>query len=115
MQNGKLQIEDIFSEAWQRVVTGDSVDVVISTYPDHAAELEPMLRVASAMRAMPQPAPTGDALARIQQRTQSAAQERAGARQGASPIVSTNGRAEVAYRPQRKSWLAYLLSSMPVP
>jgi hypothetical protein len=103
MHKDNSQIEDIFSEAWQKVATGDSIETAVSEYPEHAAELEPMLRLAAAMRTMPQPMLSERALARVRERAQSAAQEHV--RAGHVVPAAKGGPQGIARGPQRgKSW-----------
>jgi hypothetical protein len=66
-------VEEVFSAAWQQVRAGRSIESVVARYPDHAAELEPMLRLAAAVHAVPPPALSTQALDRIQGRAQAAA------------------------------------------
>jgi hypothetical protein len=66
-------VEEVFSAAWQQVRAGRSIESVVARYPDHAAELEPMLRLAAAVQAVPPPALSTQALDRIQGRAQAAA------------------------------------------
>ena len=60
--------EEIFSAAWEQVRAGHSIESVVAQYPDLAADLEPMLRLAQAVRDTPPPALAPDAMARIQAR-----------------------------------------------
>ena len=65
--------EEIFSAAWEQVRAGRSIESVVAQYPDLAADLEPMLRLAQAVRDTPAPALSPDAMARIQARARQAA------------------------------------------
>src|SRR5579859_201981 len=83
--------EDVFSAAWQQVREGHSVEAVLAAYPEQAAELEPLLRTALAVRAgLPAPPLSPAALARIQARTQQAAQTRRRPI-GVAPLRSADG------------------------
>ncbi|HMA33711.1 MAG TPA: hypothetical protein VKY74_04455 [Chloroflexia bacterium] len=72
--------EEAVSAAWQQVQAGRSVEAVVAEYPEYAAELEPLLRLALAVRNVPDPALRPAALARIQQRTRAAVLARHGSR-----------------------------------
>src|ERR1700704_464457 len=67
-------VEEVFSAAWQQVRAGRSIEsVTASLPPDQAAELEPMLRLATAMQAVPAPNLPPQALDQIQKRALHAA------------------------------------------
>lgn len=74
MTERNSQVEEVFSDAWQQVLAGRSIESVLADYPDYAAQLEPMLRLTKRVRAVSRSTPTlsPDALSRIQQRTRSA-------------------------------------------
>jgi hypothetical protein len=40
------KLEDIFDECYERIVQGESFESCLARYPEHAAELEPLLRTA---------------------------------------------------------------------
>ncbi|HIE17624.1 MAG TPA: hypothetical protein EYP71_05460, partial [Dehalococcoidia bacterium] len=40
------KLEDIFNECYERILQGESFESCLRRYPEHAAELEPMLRTA---------------------------------------------------------------------
>src|SRR5438094_9252605 len=66
-------VEEVFSDAWEQVRAGRSIEAVLAGYPAHAAELEPMRRPAAAMQTVPTPTLTPHALGRIHRRAQAAA------------------------------------------
>src|SRR5438552_3970906 len=68
--------EEVFSSAWQQVRAGRSIESVLAEHPEYADELEPMLRLTAAIRDVPGPSLSPEALARIQQRTEKALEER---------------------------------------
>ena len=57
MFDGNSEVEEIFSQAWQKVLAGHSIESVVAEYPDYAAEIEPMLRLTAAVRVAVMPAP----------------------------------------------------------
>jgi len=65
--------EDIFAEASERVLSGQTIESVIKQLPNSRTELEPMLRVTRTVRDLPAPELPPDMLARVQQRAQTAA------------------------------------------
>jgi hypothetical protein len=65
MLEGKSQAEEVFSEAWQQVAAGRSIESVLADYPDCAAELEPMLRLTGRVRTLSDLQPSAEALDRI--------------------------------------------------
>src|SRR5215217_7379425 len=72
MSASQPSAEDVFSAAWQAVLDGQSLDVVLAAYPEHATELAPLLRLAQQMHALPPPALAPDALATLEARLQAA-------------------------------------------
>lgn len=80
------QAEEVFSDAWQQVLAGRSIESVVADYPDQAAELEPMLRLTNRVCALSAPSLSPDALSRIQQRTRSALGGR-----GHDPVAAAPG------------------------
>lgn len=109
MYNGNSEVEEIFSEAWQKVLAGHSIESALSDYPDYAAEIEPMLRLTAAVRSVSPPALPESSLARIREKTQEAAQERT--LSSALAPGNVNYRPYVAYDPQPESsrhWFARL-------
>src|SRR5438067_1084122 len=81
------QAEEVFSAAWQQVLAGRSIESVAAEYPDYAAELEGMLRLAQAVRAVPGPALSHQAQLRIQARARAALHEQ-------RPVVIPSARSE---------------------
>src|SRR6478672_5928107 len=65
--------EDIFAEASERVLSGQSIESALKQLPNIRADLEPMLRTTRAVRDLPAPELPPDLLARVQQRAQAAA------------------------------------------
>ena len=103
------QAEEIFSEAWEEVLAGHSIEEIIAEHPGHAPELESVLRLNVAARSLPQPNLSPQALARIEDRAQKAARTV----QALNPVVppgrltseqSTRGKT----RPSRPGWLQAL-------
>lgn len=47
------QAEEIFSEAWEEVLAGHSIEEIIAEHPGHAPELEFVLRLNVAARSLP--------------------------------------------------------------
>lgn len=76
MLNDNSKIEEVFSIAWQHLLSGRSVEAVLADHPDHAAELEPMLRLTLAIRGLPTPTLSPGAISKINRRAQIATQER---------------------------------------
>jgi hypothetical protein len=112
MNNGDRKIEDVFSEAWQKVLAGDSIEFVLSRYPEHAQGLEPMLRLTTAIRSLPQPALSEHLLDRVQRRAQAAAQQQNG---GVTHLRATGHTRDnlVVLPTRRASWRDRLLPSLP--
>ena len=68
--------EERFSAAWQQVRNGRPVEDVVADGPEGAADLEPLLRLAQGVRAVPAPHLSEAGLARAQQYARRAAQAR---------------------------------------
>src|SRR5438094_9006890 len=121
MFDGNSEVEEIFSQAWQKVLAGHSIESVVAEYPDYAAEIEPMLRLTAAVRAVPPPMLPAGALARIHQHTQEAVQKRERERGRivapvvAAPVSAIYGTYIIDVPPRRgpRSWLARLLPASP--
>jgi hypothetical protein len=64
------RVEEVFSAAWEQVSAGRSIESVLADYPEHARELEPMLKLMKSVQAVPRPTLSPEALTRIQRRTQ---------------------------------------------
>src|SRR5690348_15795754 len=97
--------EEVFSAAWEQVRAGHSIESVVAQYPDLAADLEPMLRLAQAVRDTPAPALPPDAMVRIQARARQAAQTRPPA-VTVAPRESAERMAGGALPPRRTPWFA---------
>lgn len=106
------EVEEIFSEAWQKVQAGHSIESAVSAYPEYASQIEPMLRLTAAVRGTPPPALLAGALARMRERTQEAAHERNGV--AAFGQKSVRYTPYVAYAPPRRSLRSWLASLFPI-
>ncbi len=109
--NSQSEVEEIFSEAWQKVQAGHSIESAVSAYPEYSSEIEPMLRLTAAVRDVPQPALSAGALAQIRERTQEAAHER----NGVAALVPNSiiYKPYIAYAPPRRSLRSWLGSFFP--
>jgi hypothetical protein len=76
MPRNNSKAEEVFSAAWAQVVAGRNIELVVADYPDHAPELEQMLRLVLAVKDLPAPSLSASALARIQSISWAAAQQR---------------------------------------
>jgi hypothetical protein len=101
MHEHNTQIEEEFYAATQEVLSGRTIESVLTDYPGHAAELEGMLRLTISMRAVPGPVLSPQALTRIGERAQAAAQDRRQATTAGSAQAKGTTR-----RPTR--WLSWL-------
>ena len=82
MPNADRQTEDAFIAASQELLSGSSMENVVAQQQQHQDDVAPMIGVVKALKDMPPPRLSPEALTRIEQRTQLAAQSRlAGAAQ----------------------------------
>lgn len=109
MLTNHARIEEVFSAASEQVLSGRTIESVISDYPEYASELEPMLRLTHAIHTMPGPSLSPAALSSIHRRAEAAAEERRSGFQAQRQGTRSYPPREVA-RAGRQSWLASLLS-----
>lgn len=76
MSGSTQQSEDEFISASEEIISGRSVESMITEHPEYNTRVEQMLRVVEAIKDLPTPALSNDAMARLQARTQSAAKQR---------------------------------------
>jgi len=104
------RVEEAFSEASRQVMSGHSIESVLEQFPQHADELEALLRLNLAIRAVPPPALSSEALARIREQLHAATHEpRTIDDATASPAQDASRLRVVPSQPQRRSWLDTLL------
>jgi hypothetical protein len=72
--------DGILDECLARMAAGESVDACLRRYPQHAAGLQPLLRVAAGLHALPRPEPGADAVLAGRQRMLAALREQKRAR-----------------------------------
>src|SRR6476661_6230396 len=114
--------EEVLDTAWEQVQAGKSIESVVATYPEIAAELEPMLRAMSRTRAAASaPALSPEALVRIEARAQMAAQQREQRKRagGIVPVLapasesnSEANRARLSRAPFSARWQAGLVMAL---
>jgi hypothetical protein len=75
MSEHNSQVEEVFTEASQQVLDGESIEAVLSRYPAHAPELEPLLELNVQVRSLPLPGLSPRALQRITEGALNAAEE----------------------------------------
>ncbi|HEX9988068.1 MAG TPA: hypothetical protein VGE45_06255 [Chloroflexia bacterium] len=102
MHEHNSQIEEEFYAASQEVLSGRTIESVLADYPDHAAELEGMLRLTRSVRAVPIPSLSPQVLATIGERAQAAAQ----------PIKGGPAQVDGVTR-RRAGWLSWLTQLSP--
>jgi hypothetical protein len=106
------RVEEAFSEASRQVMSGHSIESVLEQFPQHAAELEALLRLKLAIRAVPPPALSSEALARIKEQLHAATQEPHTIDDATTSPAQDAGRLRVLPpQPQRRSWLDTLLQA----
>jgi len=70
-----MKVEDILNECIERVMGGESIEACLARYPEHAPELEPLLRVAVATATASQVEPRPGFKAEARYRLQAALQK----------------------------------------
>src|SRR5689334_6029396 len=71
MRDGQV-FDDVVEECLQRIEHGESVDACLRAFPEHAADLAPILAVAAELRALPVPPLTSAARNAARARAQAA-------------------------------------------
>ena len=106
------RVEEAFSEASRLVMAGQSIESVLEQFPQHADELEALLRLNLAIRAVPPPALSSEALARIKEQLHAATQDRPTTADGTTSRAPEISRPRILPpQPQRRSWLDTLLQA----
>ncbi|HKP53046.1 MAG TPA: hypothetical protein VJ183_10370 [Chloroflexia bacterium] len=103
------RVEEAFSEASRQVMSGRTIEAVLEQFPQHAEELEALLRLNLAIRAVPSPALSSEALERIREQLHATTQE-----QPATVDTRTSPAQEVnrpQLLPEHRSWLDKLLQA----
>ncbi len=68
MADPESQVETVFSIASQEAIEGRSIEPVLANYPEQAVEVREMLRITAAIKSMPHPELSAEALESISKR-----------------------------------------------
>ena len=102
-----MEFDDILAICLERLAKGESVETCLQSFPDEAAQLEPLLRMAALMHDAPKPALSDEAFRRGRQAVAEAAAARRtyalihGPSDDAMTLVEASARARTPHRRPR--------------